>query len=65
METVLLGVAVCVCMCACMCACIVRACVHACVRVCQCLVSGVITRWDLGLKERFHVVFYEVVFWSL
>ena len=28
------------------------------------VLSGVITRWDFGLKELFHVVFHDV-FWFL
>ena len=32
-----------------------------CVCLCVCAsVSGIITRWDLGLKEIFHIVFHEV-----
>ena len=43
---------------------------HACVPVpgvrafltLRAVLSGVITRWDLGLKEFFHVVFHAVSF---
>ena len=52
---------VCVCACACMRVC-VRACVFRAFLTLRAVLSWVITRWDLGLKELFHVVFCEVFF---